>query len=431
MRAITICLLLGCLGVAANASELEGCWRVDQIDVYRRDGSVDHISSRCMKLIEGKNYFSSWCEGASLITAGEVISSGPGRFTYRRGRSYNERTGEAAPVGVVEPKVVEYRREGALLQTTSVIPQGRVVVHHSPVPASTCASFSDFLRRAEGATPPSTTPARQGSQTATGSTREVRLVMSRDNCVPGGGDGARLVVGIAPPDFDFSNPTRTRQTMEELLAQVPQFGRCNSRAAVLLASGASIDECFKGSSFQTYRFMPEILRGLEGPIPCVRPQASPHAYRSVNEKIEAYWNTSTGVAEKAARQREFEERAKAEVLARQQAEAKAQRVKEERQAEEDSRVPVAGSGPFTAAQIKKVCGRRIMEALITGGGMKTLHRVEYLPKIKAREISPMLPPSADAIPTALHITRYGEQSQVRLKLFLMKDSFGDWSCHRL
>ena len=292
-------------------------------------------------------------------------------------------------------------------------------MHYKALFAGALLAASGFASAQAPQLEPGTVPLTSGMQ----------LVRVSKGCPPGGGEGANLAVATAPPGFDFSNAAATRRLVDELRYKAPMFDNCGlAITAVLLANGANVSSCLK----DVMVFRP---RGLAGKteIFCVKPDKSPHAFLTLdnnnrNAPIEYYWNTVTSPAEAAAAARDGEQRRLAAERAAAAAQARQQQEKLAAQAAADARIPVSGSGPFPAAALKRVCGKAIMGALITGSGMEQLNRIEYLPQIKGKDVNQFLPPAADVIPTQLYIKRYGERDQVRVKLLLVKDPFGDWNC---
>ena len=92
---------------------------------------------------------------------------------------------------------------------------------------------------------------------------------------------------------------------------------------------------------------------------------------------------------------------------------------------EATRAVVTGTGPG-ASDVLGVCGGKIMQALITGAGLRTLDRVEYFPEVVGEEVSSVYG-KKKMTPTLLSVTR-ADGSISKLKFFLRKDAFGELEC---
>jgi hypothetical protein len=111
-----------------------------------------------------------------------------------------------------------------------------------------------------------------------------------------------------------------------------------------------------------------------------------------------------------------------------QAEQRAAAAKSEAEQMRNSRASMKGTGPLNGEQVKQVCASKIEGGLITGATMKFLDVVEYFPKVSSQEAFGAYAPKGDVFPALLHITRR-DNSSVRLKAYLQKDAFGQWTCH--
>jgi hypothetical protein len=399
----------------AQARDFDGCWRVDSVD-FRRANSNQHINPQCLQLIEGNRYI-SYCNAGADVLVHEIVGAGPTSFMYKPSKQYT-RDGERA----VDPNhstVIQYLKRGTNLSLVITRPDVRIEQSLSELPRAQCSAL---LAHVASATPlAQTAPAKQRGQAVANAADGVRILRN-DPCSAPGPDnlGASAVIAMAPPGFNFGDSALTRRTVDGLLSRVQPSTHCGGmRVALLVGNGVNANKCFD-------RFTLLAPRQREG-FQCLG--SAPHAFRSVNGKeFNQYWNTVAGPGDAAEEEKRKAEAQAAAERSRQAAEAAKERQEQATQAAADSRIPVSGNGPFSAADIKRSCGREIQVTLITGGGMQSLNRVEYLPKIKASDISPHLPASADAIPTILYINRYGVTGQVRLKMFLMKDNFGDWNC---